>query len=96
MKLIKENQMTEFGFLAINLAKSLGKWDVKITNLENFTDMFTEILKNYPTALKHYLNMSNSVKKNYANFYFTAKNNDTKDRRLIVIVERLNQNLKPM
>jgi uncharacterized protein YdeI (YjbR/CyaY-like superfamily) len=42
------------------------------------------------------MKMSDSVKKTYTALYLDAKKEDTRKRRLEKIIERLNENKKPM
>ena len=53
-------------------------------------------LKNHEPAYTNYLAMSPSVKKTYTRAYFDAKTDAGREKRLAWMVERLNQNLKPM
>jgi uncharacterized protein YdeI (YjbR/CyaY-like superfamily) len=95
-ELILSNQMTDLGVQAMNHAKHNGLWDVVINNEDNFVDDFLDVLKPYEKALENYLKMSDSIKKTYATHYFMAKKEETKIKRLDEIVNRLNQNLKPI
>ena len=54
------------------------------------------LLKNHEPARANFLAMSPSVKRTYARAYFDAKTEEGRGRRLSWMVERLNQNLKPM
>jgi uncharacterized protein YdeI (YjbR/CyaY-like superfamily) len=55
-----------------------------------------DALKDKHPAYDNFKNMSASVKKTYTLFYLDAKKEETRLRRLNKIVDRLNQNLKPM
>jgi uncharacterized protein YdeI (YjbR/CyaY-like superfamily) len=86
-KLIKNGKMTEHGMKAIEEARKGGMWDMP--KREPVLDTHIE------TLIKD-IKMPLSVRKVYAAFYLNAKKEETKIRRLQNIIERLNQNKKPM
>jgi len=97
-KLIAEGLMTEFGFEEINRAKKNGKWNMperKPVAKEDIEKLVSAINDIEP-ALSNFLKMSESVQKIYTMHYLSAKREDTKERRLQKIIDRLNKNLKPM
>ena len=96
-KLINEEKMTEFGFLAIEKAKNNGTWiikneEIKKTEIESFQEMLTT----YKLAYDNFLNMSNSVKKTYTGYYLSAKKEQTRKKRFQELVNRFEKNLKPL
>lgn len=97
-KLIENDMMTEFGILAIEQAKKDGTWDV--TKGEPITDEQVDILisalEGADIALANFLKMSPSVRRTYTALYLDAKKEDTRIKRLAKIIERLNENKKPM
>lgn len=96
--LIKNEKMTEHGLKAIEEAKKKGTWDLperEPVSDELVEKLIKDINKAEP-ALSNYLNMPLSARKTYAAFYQDAKKEETKVRRLQNIIERLNQNKKPM
>ncbi len=97
-KLIDSGLMTEYGFLEIKKAKKSGKWTVQ--KKEPVTEIQIEILvsaiNGIEPALSNFKKMSPSVQKTYAAFYLDAKKEETKIRRINKIIDRLNNNLKPM
>jgi uncharacterized protein YdeI (YjbR/CyaY-like superfamily) len=97
-KLIKNGQMTKHGLMAIEQAKKEGKWETKKKTQisDEQVNQFIKLLKDFEPALTNFLNMSPSVQKTYTAFYLDAKKEQTKTRRLTKIVERLNENKKPM
>lgn len=94
----RQELMTLDGREKIEEAKRNGQWDAPkaapITNRE--IAMVLEALKAYEPACTNFKAMSPSVKKTYAKAYFDAKTDDARTKRLSWMVERLNQNLKPM
>ncbi|GAB6109472.1 YdeI/OmpD-associated family protein [Fusibacter bizertensis] len=96
--LIDNGRMTEFGVMAIEKAKKSGRWDAvkdeKITD-EQVNDLIAA-LQGSELALTNFLKMSPSVKKTYTALYLDAKKEETRIRRLNKIIERLNENKKPM
>ena len=90
--------MTDIGRSKIEEAKKNGQWDAPkppaITDEE--ISSLTDILRAYEPACTNFLAMSPSVKKAYTRAYFDAKTDEGRDKRLSWMVERLNNNLKPM
>ena len=90
--------MTEFGISAIEQAKKQGTWD--IARAEPVSDSQIEILvkalNSTEPALSNFLNMPLSVKRTYTAAYLDAKKEETRIKRLETIIERLNENKKPM
>lgn len=97
-KLVADGLMTKHGMDEIEKAKKNGRWIVRerVQVTTEQIDAFIEAINGVQPALSNYLNMSESVKRIYAIHYLSAKRDDTKKRRLEKIIERLNQNLKPM
>jgi len=96
--LIVDNLMTKFGLEEIERAKKNSKWF--IAERKPITQEQVEaLIKNIggvEPALTNFLKMSSSVQKTYAIHYLSAKKEETKKRRLLKIIDRLNNNLKPM
>ena len=97
-KLTKDGLMTAAGQDAIEEARRKGTWDrpkpERISEAQ--INILTKALSGSPKALANFLGMSPSVRRTYAGFYLEAKAEDTRRRRLARIVERLNENKKPM
>jgi len=90
--------MTDYGRAKIEEAKKNGQWDAPkppIVTDEQIA-FVSDLLKNHEPAYTNYQAMSPSVKKTYTRAYFDAKTDAGRDKRLSWMVERLNQNLKPM
>ncbi len=89
--------MMPSGMLAVELAKKDGRWEKADLAPNDFSlPDFVELLRPNKKALDNYLAMSNSVQKTYAMSYFALKQPESRQRRLAVILDRLEQNLKPM
>lgn len=97
-RLIEQGLMTERGYTAIEQAKKDGKWDVPkgdpVSDVQ--INALEEALQGTEPALSNFLKMSLSVRKTYTAHYLSAKSEDTRARRLQQIIERLNENKKPM
>jgi len=96
--LMKKGLMTQQGLYAIENARKNGSWDnaerILIDNEQ--INMFTEIIRSHEPAYTNLQAMSHSIQRTYTGFYFDAKSDKTRQARLEKIIERLNQNLKPM
>lgn len=90
--------MTDYGRQKIEEARKNGMWDApkpqEIT--EDQIAQVLEILKPYEPACTNFQAMSPSVKKTYTRAYLDAKTDAGREKRIAWMVERLNQNLKPM
>lgn len=97
-KLIEKGLMTEFGMHAIEQAKKDGTWDAP--KRKPITDeqvgILINALKGKEPALTNFMKMSPSVKRTYTALYLDAKKEDTRIKRLAKIIDRLNENKKPM
>lgn len=90
--------MTDFGRAKIEEAKQNGQWDApkSAATTEEQIACLSEILKAYELAYTNFLAMSLSVKKTYVKAYLDAKTDAGREKRIAWMIERLNQNLKPM
>lgn len=97
-KLDKQGIMTEYGREKIEEAKQNGQWDASkppaIT--EEQIACVSALLRDHEPAYTNFLSMSSSVKKTYTRAYLDAKTDAGRAKRLSWMVERLNENLKPM
>lgn len=91
-------RMTDHGRAKIEEAKRNHCFQAKqrpeIT--DQLIDQFTAAIKDVEPACSNFLAMSPSVKRTYVGFFFEAKSEQARTDRLHRIVDRLNQNLKPM
>lgn len=97
-RLEQQGLMTDHGREKIAQARKNGQWDAAKapTVTEEQIAALTDLLKEYRSAHANFLSMSPSVKKTYTRAYLDAKTDAGRASRLSWMVERLNQNLKPM
>lgn len=96
--LISSGKMTEAGFRAIEEAKRTGNWDIPKADpiSDEQVNILIDALTGADLALSNFQKMPNSVKKTYTALYLDAKKEETRVKRLQKIIERLNENKKPM
>ena len=97
-KLEERGIMTDHGRAKIEEAKINGQWNApKLPVIaEEDIESVAQLLKPFEPAHKNFLNMSPSVKKTYTRAYLDAKTDAGREKRLAWMIDRLNQNLKPM
>lgn len=97
-KLEQQGLMTDCGRQKIEEARKNGQWDAAKPAVvtEEQTAGLSALLKEYEPAYTNFQAMSLSVKKTYTRAYFDAKTDAGRAKRLAWMVERLDQNLKPM
>ena len=90
--------MTEAGEKAVETAKQNGTWDApKAAPVsDEIKEAFESKLSEFSPAYENYCNMSPSVQKTYTMRYLSFKNEEARQRDFDKIVDRLNNNLKPM
>lgn len=90
--------LTALGEQAVALAKKNGMWDAQTRQpiTEEQIEALAKRLKGISPAYENFMNMSPSVKRTYAGAYFAPKSDEARQRGFDRIVDRLNQNLKPM
>jgi len=90
--------MTERGEIAVETAKKNGTWDAPKGNpiTEEDIETFTKKLVGLSPAYENFIKMSPSVRRTYTGRYFSFKTEDARQRDFEKIVDRLNNNLKPM
>jgi uncharacterized protein YdeI (YjbR/CyaY-like superfamily) len=96
-KLIDEGMMREAGFEAIEEAKRNGMWDSAYTSKEEPVTPrdLLEVLKKDRVGYENWENFSNSVKLMYVRWVESAKREETRARRIIEVVRRAAENIKP-
>lgn len=96
--LISEGLMTEYGIEEINRAKENGKWNPPEAPplSDEQIDEFMELVNGHEPAYANLLKMPPSAARTYTMHYLSAKKEETRKRRLVKIIERLDKNLKPM
>ncbi|RJX25850.1 MAG: hypothetical protein C4537_03810 [Acholeplasma sp.] len=96
-RLILKGEIMPSGLLAVQSAKSDGRWDkADLDPMDYSIEVFIQRISYDALALKNYLQMSPSIQKTYAISYFVVKKEETKQKKLLYIIDRLRQNLKPM
>lgn len=97
-KLEKQGIMTDYGRAKISQAKKNGEWDrAKAPPItEEQVGALSNLLKGYEPAYTNFQAMPPSVKKTYTRAYLNAKTEAGRASRISWMVERLNENLKPM
>ena len=97
-KLEAQGAMTDFGRAKIEEAKQNGQWNApKAPAITDEQIAFvTDLLKGNEPAYTNFLAMPPSVKKTYTGAYLDAKTDAGRGKRLLWMIDRLNQNLKPM
>lgn len=96
-RLMKQGKMMPSGLNAVESAKHDGRWDkADLDPIDYSKEAFITLLSSDPLAMYNYLNMSPSIQKTYAISYYVLKKEETRQKRLAIILERLRQNLKPM
>lgn len=97
-RLEAQNRMTSHGRAKIEEAKKNGQWEKvnTLTVTEDDLGVLVRLLQEYEPAYTNFQAMSPSVQKTYARAYYDAKTDAARQRRIAWMVDRLNQNLKPM
>lgn len=93
-----QGRMTDFGRIKIEEAKASGHFEPKkhpaITDEQ--INAFMDEIKHVEPAYANFLAMSPSVRRVYTGYSLDVKSEAARKNRLIKIIDRLNQNLKPM
>lgn len=96
-RLTKDGKMMPAGIFASEIAKKDGRWDrADLDPIDFSMKDFIELLSQCEKAHKNFITMSNSIQKTYAMSYYVLKKPESRQRRLLVIIERLENNMKPM
>ena len=87
-ELIDKGLMTEFGMKAIEDAKSNGQWE-KRDEREEMADVngLRQVIRSRTGRVGEYDKLSDSLKRHYSVVYFSAKREDTRNKRLKLIIE---------
>lgn len=94
-KLLKENLMHKSGLDKIDIAKQNGSWESldAVENLIIPEDLLDAFQQN-KTAFDNYHNFSPSYKKSYLYWLNQAKRQETRNARIIEIINLCNENIK--
>lgn len=95
-RLTKEGLMTKAGFEIIEKAKLNGSWTI-LDEAEALIipDDLDQAFKKRPNAKKYFLGLSRSDKRNILQWLVLAKRQETREKRIIEIVELADRKLKP-
>jgi uncharacterized protein YdeI (YjbR/CyaY-like superfamily) len=90
--------MTGLGEKAVETAKQNGTWDAPkdAPISDELKEAFVAKLSAFSPAYENFCNMSPSVQRTYTMRYFSFKTEVAQQRDFEKIVDRLNNNLKPM
>ena len=94
--LIKQELMQKEGYKSIEIAKENGSWTI-LDGVEAL--LIPEDLKNefsnYEGSLEYFENLSKSVRKILLHWILSAKRKETRQKRLLEIVENASNGMKP-
>lgn len=94
--LIDQGLMEKDGYKSIEVAKENGSWTI-LDGVEALIipDDLKEELANYKGSIEYFESLSNSVKKILLHWVVSAKRKETRQKRILEIVENASNNLKP-
>lgn len=98
-RLEERGLMTDFGRRKVEEAKKNGQWDapdLMAVITEEHIASLSALLEAYEPAFTNFQAMPLSVRKTYARAYYDAKTEAGREKRIAWMVDRLNQNLRPM
>lgn len=97
-RLEERGLMTGFGRAKIEEARQNGRWDAPnpMAVTEEQIAQLSAMLEGHEPAFANFQAMPMSVRKTYARAYFDARTDAGREKRLVWMVGRLNQNLRPM
>ena len=96
-RLIDQGLMEEAGFKSIEIAKENGSWTI-LDGVEELVvpeDLKQELTKQ-KGAMDHYESLSKSVKKGLLYWVVSAKKKETRQNRIMQIVENASKNMIPL
>jgi uncharacterized protein YdeI (YjbR/CyaY-like superfamily) len=90
--------MTALGEKAVEAAIKNGEWNAERQNVisDEQVQTFAAKLIGIAPASENFLNMSPSVQRTYTKRYLSFKSEDSREKDFEKIIDRLNNNLKPM
>ena len=99
VEMLRESgMMTDLGEKAVEIAKSNGEWDAQKCNpiTDEQVEALAEKLVGFSPAYENFNKMSRSIRFSYTGRYLSFKSEEARQRDFEKIVDRLNNNLKPM
>lgn len=97
-RLRKNNLMTKYGEEAVKKATENGQWEKEKqkTDFDMLIIEFAKLISSDKTIFDKFSDCTPSVKKRFCGFYFDAKTDETKKKRLEKIKRALKENIKGM
>ena len=94
--LIEQGLMEEEGYKSIEIAKENGSWTI-LDGVEALIipEDLKEEFANYKGSIEYFDSLSKSVKKILLHWVVSAKRKETRQKRILEIVENASNNLKP-
>ncbi|MEG0734468.1 YdeI/OmpD-associated family protein, partial [Anaerorhabdus sp.] len=98
LQLEESGLLQDSGRQKIVEAKQNGQWNTKnkVEVIDNDLQRLIEVIKDIEPAYSNFKLMSPSIQKTYTKAFMDPKTEAGKQKRIVWIIERLNQNLKPM
>jgi uncharacterized protein YdeI (YjbR/CyaY-like superfamily) len=96
--MIKEGKMMSAGKKAVEEGKKSGQWDKAYgsrTKPPPLPEEFITALMKHPQAWENFNNFAPSYRANYIFWIISAKRQETRDKRIKIVVERAGKNIKP-
>ena len=96
-KLIHEGKMTLAGMKKIEKAKQNGNWEEAYTSAKimKIPDYFEKALQTNALAWKNFTGFAASYQNIYMGWIMAAKRPETREKRILAVIERCEKNLKP-
>ena len=94
-ELEKEGLIRESGYQAISIAKDNGAW-TEMDDVENLVipEDLQKAFDKFPLAYENYKNFAPSYRKSYLHWLHNAKREETRNKRIIKIIEACKNNKK--
>lgn len=95
-RMIKEGRMTEAGLAQIREAKKNGEWFTEALPRKELEvpQFMKEALATNQKALQNFNNLAKSYRRQYIGWVMSAKREETRKRRLVEVVDKLERNRK--
>ncbi len=96
-KLIKEGKMTNAGLKKVEVAKANGQWEKAYSSQKDIEipDYLKKAFKENKTAWNNFSKFAKSYQNNYIGWVVSAKRVETVEKRVKIVIERSEKNLKP-
>ncbi|MCB2196256.1 MAG: YdeI/OmpD-associated family protein [Bacteroidetes bacterium] len=96
-KLIDQGKMTKAGMQEVELARKNGTWDKAYSAKREVKvpDFFKEELQKNKQAYTNFYNFAQSYQNQYLGWILSAKRDETKQKRIQIVIQRCANNQKP-